>query len=120
VIPAKRCKHCGTLIRVVETAPGKWTPVDARPSRLNGQVVLLADAKAELLSNADARQRRDAGEDLHVVHWDTCPGSRAARADRAIEARRPRESPKAVKAARAALEAQSRRRVRARQERLFR
>lgn len=120
MIPAKRCRHCGALIRIVEVGPGEWVPVDARPSRLNGRITLLAQGRAERLDRAEATRRRDDGEDLHASHFESCPGARAARTERAIEARRPREAPDAVRAARAAFALQQRRKAETRQERLFR
>lgn len=114
---AKRCRACESPIRFLQMEhSGKWSPVDARPSSLRGNILIVDGSVGRLLSTSDARHHRREGFDLYVSHWASCPGARNAQVDRARDVR---GAAGVRSGARALFAVGARQRADERQERLF-
>lgn len=85
------------MIRFVQMDTGKWEPVDAQPSELNGQI-LVQRGTGTLLGRAAAQRAIDEGYDLYVSHFRTCPGGKAQSTERNALEPGPRERARARQA----------------------
>lgn len=71
----RSCKTCGERIRWVITNTGKRMPIDAWPNT-QGNVVLEdrgGQLVASVLRERQAIARRNAGHELFISHFATCP-----------------------------------------------
>jgi hypothetical protein len=69
-----RCRSCGAEIRWARMSSGRAMPLDLEPSPA-GTVALVDDEHAETLSRDAAELEREAGRELYVSHFATCPNS---------------------------------------------
>lgn len=65
------CRYCGDPIRFLRLASGALVPVDRRPSRLRG-TLLIRKGVAHVLSTPDARLARARGVPVFVLHRESC------------------------------------------------
>jgi hypothetical protein len=66
-----KCFGCKAEIVFATTAKGKQIPIDDQPS-LIGNIRIL-DGVAHFLDKEAAGAAREAGEQLYVAHFATCP-----------------------------------------------
>jgi len=77
-----KCRSCGAAIKWVTMAvSGKKNPIDAEPSP-KGNIDVTAAGYATVLSEEYAEKARDAGIDLYVSHFATCPNSKQHRKEK--------------------------------------
>jgi hypothetical protein len=73
----RRCRSCGAPLRwVTSDASGAAMPLDAAPTSAGNVVLetdLLGGESAVVLGPDAADTARDAGEELWMPHWKTCP-----------------------------------------------
>ena len=68
------CRSCGAPIIWASLEYGHHMPLDAEPSPI-GNVRLYNLDYAEVLAPIPARAARDAGEQLYLSHFVTCPNA---------------------------------------------
>jgi hypothetical protein len=75
-----RSLSCARSIILATTELGKTMPIDPRPNAERGNLRLrpLAGGPSvgvKVLTGEELEQARAAGEELYVVHFDTCPAA---------------------------------------------
>lgn len=73
-----KCKSCGAAIEWTLTTAGKRYPVDAKPDRATG-TLLVRGGYCRRLEEPELTAARNAGTLLYVPHWATCPDAKSWR-----------------------------------------
>lgn len=70
------CETCKAPTRWAETDSGNWMMVDLRPSERGNLRLRERGTEApgvSRLGTSEAQRAREAGEDLYIAHFATCP-----------------------------------------------
>lgn len=68
------CRSCRAPIRFVSmTGSRRAMPVNAEPNAELGSIEIMADGLAQALTGEALWNARQAGRDLYVSHFATCP-----------------------------------------------
>lgn len=82
----RRCRGdtCRAEIALLPTQGGSRIPIDVAPNPAGNVRVdldLVGEPVATVLAGPDAEQARDAGVQLFMTHWHTCPDAGQFRGD---------------------------------------
>jgi hypothetical protein len=90
--PSPTCRSCGAAIRFVRGPAGKPIPVDREPDEELSNII-VEHGIATVLTTTQLVSAREAGYELYVSHFATCPSvDRHRRRDRAARAERREEA----------------------------